>query len=679
MRGTRVAAAVAAIALAGPVAAAHAHPADWMYTPGAIAKQIGGRMTGGAAMFMQRQETLPGSFEVVGKNPLAGIGQDTADTGRGMNAAIAVHKNYVYVGSRTDAKNNNANHAGIFVVDVHDPAQPKVVHEFEGFTRESSRELRVWRSQEILVVLHTNCGGNGAHQCAGNRSSFRFYDIAGENAAHPKLLYENTRDTHEFFIWEDPKNPKRALFFAASAGSQFEIFDISPILKARELPDTQLPCSAATPIPAQCAPVQPVRLFGGAHGFGNSSGSGIHSFTVSNDGKRLFLALLTRGFGVGDVSDFTDDDPTTNSYRLITPQANRVQWAGPGAHSAVKLWNKEWTYVSDEVYGTITAAGHGCPWGWARFVDIADPTRPVVKSEFRLAENEPLSCTSFNPPRTSYSAHNPTLTPSIAFSTWHSGGFQAIDITNPAAPTHLAEFFPEPLAMVTTEDPRLTSDPDTGRHEKIAMWSYPVIQDGLIYTVDLRNGLYILKYRGPYQDEIDNITFLEGNSNQGDALCFEPVPGQHAVDCATSAGGSSGGTVPATLSLTVGNTASFGAFTPGVAKDYNASTTASVISTAGDATLAIADNSTNATGRLVNGAFSLPAAVQARAVNAGTPAGTFAAVGSASAPTPLLAWTAPVSNDPVTLDFRQSIGAGDALRTGSYSKTFTLTLSTTTP
>ena len=58
----------------------------------------------------------------------------------------------------------------------------------------------------------------------------------------------------------------------------------------------------------------------------------------------------------------------------------------------------------------------------------------------------------------SYSAHNPTLTPSIAFSTWHSGGFQAIDITNPATPTQLAEFKPTPLTTVQLEDPRLSSD-----------------------------------------------------------------------------------------------------------------------------------------------------------------------------------------------------------------------------
>ncbi len=42
-------------------------------------------------------------------------------------------------------------------------------------------------------------------------------------------------------------------------------------------------------------------------------------------------------------------------------------------------------------------------------------------------------------------------------------------------------------------------------------------------------------------------------------------------------------------------------------------------------------------------------------------------------------WSAPVSNDPVTINFKQHIGAGDALRTGTYSKTLTFTLSTTTP
>ena len=91
--------------------------------------------------------------------------------------------------------------------------------------------------------------------------------------------------------------------------------------------------------------------------------------------------------------------------------------------------------------------------------------------------------------------------------------------------------------------------------------------------------------------------------------------------------GTVGGTVPATLSLTLGTPASFGAFTPGVARDYTASTAANVISTAGDATLSVADPSSTNTGHLVNGSFSLPQKLQA---NAGT---AFAPVGGSAAPT----------------------------------------------
>jgi X-Pro dipeptidyl-peptidase len=114
-----------------------------------------------------------------------------------------------------------------------------------------------------------------------------------------------------------------------------------------------------------------------------------------------------------------------------------------------------------------------------------------------------------------------------------------------------------------------------------------------------------------------------------------------------------GGSVPATLSLSVGS-ASFGAFTPGVGKDYTASTTATVVSSAGDAALSVSDP-----GHLTNGAFSLPSPLEVSLSRA--------------------SWTGPVSNDAVTVAFKQHVGEGDALRTGTYSKTLTFTLSTTAP
>jgi PKD repeat protein len=143
--------------------------------------------------------------------------------------------------------------------------------------------------------------------------------------------------------------------------------------------------------------------------------------------------------------------------------------------------------------------------------------------------------------------------------------------------------------------------------------------------------------------------------------------------------GAAGGTVPATLSLSLGAPPSFGAFVPGVARTYEASTTASVISTAGDARLSVADPSSLATGHLVNGSFSLPQPLQAKASSAGGAGGGFARIGGSASPTELLTYPGPVSNDAVAMTFRQVIASSDALRTGSYSKSLTFTLSTTTP
>ena len=48
-------------------------------------------------------------------------------------------------------------------------------------------------------------------------------------------------------------------------------------------------------------------------------------------------------------------------------------------------------------------------------------------------------------------------------------------------------------------------------------------------------------------------------------------------------------------------------------------------------------------------------------------------------PADLLRYGGPVANDPVTITFKQPIGATDPLRTGTYAKTLTFTLSTTDP
>jgi hypothetical protein len=158
----------------------------------------------------------------------------------------------------------------------------------------------------------------------------------------------------------------------------------------------------------------------------------------------------------------------------------------------------------------------------------------------------------------------------------------------------------------------------------------------------------------------------------------DPSVTQTAV-CALGAG-DVGGTVPATLSLTMGAPAAFPPFRAGVGTEYTTSATANVISTAGDAALSVADPSPTATGHLTNGTFSLNQALQAQASSpAAGLAKPFADVGGSASPTPLATWSLPVSNDPVQVGYKQTILASEPLRTGTYSKTLTFTLATTTP
>jgi hypothetical protein len=48
---------------------------------------------------------------------------------------------------------------------------------------------------------------------------------------------------------------------------------------------------------------------------------------------------------------------------------------------------------------------------------------------------------------------------------------------------------------------------------KVVMWSFPIVRDGLVSVVDVRNGLFVLRYTGPRAFEVSGIRFLEGNSN----------------------------------------------------------------------------------------------------------------------------------------------------------------------
>jgi len=409
----------------------------------------------------------PSSLELIGH----------ADLGaRGMNAALAVAGDTVYIGSRIDNR-------PIEIVDIADPANPTVVGEIPGLEGMSSRELRATR--DLLVVLSLRCDPelHGCSPTGAEPESIKLYDIHDRLAPALVATYPivgggfRPKSPHEFYLWRD-NNPggDRVLLFIAEPPSVLEVLDVTdPVNPASVVSwDPQIPAQGGDDI--------------------------LHSVSVSADGRRVYLSHQLSGILVADASALPD-------LSLITPANAPLDFSPPstiGPHSAAEVPGRDLLVVTEEVYPP--PYGTGCPWGQVRLVDVSDPVTPALVGQIGVAENDPAVCAGGTFDRVTFTSHNATATTDLALVTWHAAGIQAIDIADPAHPQILAELRPEPLPSVTTEDPGLGGNP-------VEMWSYPVIHNGLIYVVDVRNGLYVLRYHGVYEDQIRHEGFLEGNSN----------------------------------------------------------------------------------------------------------------------------------------------------------------------
>jgi hypothetical protein len=468
--------------------------------------------------------TVPGTakhLRLIGHDPLFA---------RGMNAAPAVlnDSGFVYIGSRTDGAPDHPN-AGILVVDASDPSDPEVVNEigppFAANPSETTRELRIWQEQKILIVLTFTCSAV-IHHCEGSVApNFRFFDLS--DPANPEFMMNFVptqangaiRTPHEFFLWVDPADPDRAYIWATlptgstnPANANLGVWDISGV------------ASGASPqLLAQGTWNNQYEFGGVASEFDGRLAN--HSMDVSADGRTTTLAYQRGHTLVLDTAEVVDSPPAPGTVldlndNLLTPPANRPQWgtARDGciaecaeSHSAEQVPGRDLIVNTDEIYGTFTIPFHGCPWGWVHVIDTSDPSMPEIVSEYKTTKNVCPADDPLTQQFTSYASHNPTVTQDLVLLTWHSAGFHVIDLADETKPKQAGWFSPTPLPAVATEDPALNGGPN-----KVTMWSYPLVDDGLIYVVDLRNGLYILEYRGKFINQIRSLDYLEGNSNQGD-------------------------------------------------------------------------------------------------------------------------------------------------------------------
>jgi sugar lactone lactonase YvrE len=158
---------------------------------------------------------------------------------------------------------------------------------------------------------------------------------------------------------------------------------------------------------------------------------------------------------------------------------------------------------------------------------------------------------------------------------------------------------------------------------------------------------------------------------------FAPEPAATPAPASPSSTTEVSGEVSPELSLAMAPRASFGAFTPGAAKDYESSLAAAVTSTAAGATVTVSDLSPTAPGHLRNGSDVMPQPLQVAATSPAGGSEDYLPV--THAPAQLLSYAHPVTADPVTVTFKQPVRDTDTFRSGTYSTTLTFTLSTATP
>ncbi|MDT7548464.1 MAG: hypothetical protein QOE84_858 [Actinomycetota bacterium] len=442
--------------------------------------------------------SVPGTmkgFQLVGHTDLGN---------RGMNSPLAVAGSCAYVGDRSyDGPRRNG---GIAILDISKPSAPRQVNLIPPRQDTTQRELRADLGLGLLVVEdyspYIGSAQSGGASYSGN--DLQVYDIS-KDCTKPQLLstYDfGVRAPHEFFLWKDPEHPGRVLAYVTHA-----IY--APDLSVIDLTDPTTPKLLTTFM-------SPQQEASGIQDDANTQNpsSYIHSIAVSDDGMRAYIGNWDYGTFVADTSGLADPA----SVPIITPLSPLPLDYGANVHGNVPIPGRQFGVMVQEEYA---AAGRSCPFGWLRMADMTNPAAPKLAGEYKIPEND---CPKSQAANGTFTAHNQTNFPSVTLLTWYSGGLRAVDTTDPNKPTEAGVFVPKAdNGAPDLRDERLFFTGNHNDRRTGALWSYPVIQNGLVYVVDIDLGLYVLRYTGPHANEVNKAAFVEGNSAPSRYTAAAPV------------------------------------------------------------------------------------------------------------------------------------------------------------
>ena len=357
------------------------------------------------------------------------------------------------------------------IVDVSDPANPKILSRIEAAPKTHSHKARV--CGDIMIT---------------NREQYA-ESIPGY--VYGSFFKGDMKVGLAVTDVSDPSDPKEIAFIEAGGVSfnnapagvhRFE-FDCERKLAYISATDKDYRGNIVKIIdlsdPANPAEIGRWGLKGQWTAGGEKPGWSRNDFHVHHPnrlGDRLYVPMWEGGFAIVDISDIANPKTVTHvKYQRHSP----THTALPVAH---EIAGRKWLVVFDEDISDECEDSQAAMWMY----DITDEETPTIASSFRVSGGgKHTRCDGTKDRR--MGAHQPhefVGEDNLVYATWFAAGLRIIDISGPDKPFEVGYYVPEPVAGF--EFPQSND--------------VYVAEGGLIYMIDRFNGLDILKYNGKGRD-----------------------------------------------------------------------------------------------------------------------------------------------------------------------------------
>ncbi len=370
------------------------------------------------------------NLELVGQLPL----------GPGFNAGIWVHGNAAYVGTWGSAANCPA--LGVKIVDISDPASPRLVGRAASYPNTSTEAMVVRRLEnsrfrgDLLAV--------GLQSCRDTQAARRGVELLDVS---------------------DPGNP-RALGFFDTGNESRGVHELDLVVRADGRAFLLLATLARFRMVEVTDPANPRQIsewnIGDRLGETPSSNKFVHSAVASADGTMAFLSYWDAGVILLDISE-----PANLRYLGRTGFGPNEEG---NVHSVSVSRDRRTLLTADE----ILDPGN---WGYLRVFDISDASLPRQIGRYfgANARNATDSGT--------YTIRSPLVSGDLGYLSWYSDGVRVVDLMNRRRPLEVGFYVPPDNV-----------DPYGAFPSKAEVWGVALHSErNLILASDINFGLYLLR------------------------------------------------------------------------------------------------------------------------------------------------------------------------------------------